>query len=65
MRVRLYNENRSKLNKGPMRTTFKKSNKVKLSGIPGNSGGDVVGDFRLLEDDFIRLTEDGDLRILE
>lgn len=63
MRVRLYNENRAKLNKGPMRTTFKKSNKVKLSGIPGNSGGDAS--FRLLEDGFTRLLEDDDFRILE
>lgn len=46
-----------------MRTTFKDQRKVKLSGIPGNSGGEA--EFRLLEDGFIRLTEDGDLRILE
>lgn len=62
MRVRLYNENRSKLNKGPMKTTFKKSNKVKLSGVPGESSTESM---RLLEDGEFRLLEDDSFRLLE
>lgn len=63
MRVRLQQSNRAKLSHGQMRTVFKAQRQVKLSGIPGNSGGEV--EFRLLEDGFIRLTENNDLRILE
>lgn len=63
MRVRLYQPSKTKLSHGQMRTTFKAQRKVKLSGIPGESGGEA--EFRLLEDGFIRITENDDLRILE
>lgn len=53
----------SRLNKGPMKYVFDVRRKVKLTGVPGRSGGEL--NFRLLENDDFRITETGDFRILE
>lgn len=62
MKVILENINRYRINKGPMKTVLEKKNKFTLSRIPGYLAQDNL---RLLEDDFFRLTENGDFRILE
>lgn len=63
MRVRLGQQKKHKLSRGPLRAVMKICAKVKVYGTPGSGGGDV--DFRILEDNDFRITEDGDFRILE
>jgi len=63
MRTRLTTGRSSKLNIGSSRTNLSKSNRSKLSGVPGNTPNDSV--FRILEDSDFRITEDGNFRILQ
>lgn len=63
MKVVISNRSSIRLNKGPMKSVFDVRRKVKLTGVPGRSGGEL--NFRLLEDDDFRITETGDFRILE
>lgn len=61
MKIVLEHRTRHKIEKGNMKTVLEKRSRVVLSGVPGS----VASDFRLLEDGEIRLTENGDFRILE
>lgn len=62
MKIVLEHRTRHKIEKGNMKTVLEKRSRVVLSGVPGSVASDS---FRLLEDGEMRLTENGDFRILE
>lgn len=65
MRVRLNNRKQIRINTGNVKVNLYNETRIKMFGTPGTSGGGMVGDFRLLENDDFRILEDGDFRVLE
>ena len=53
----------TKINKGPIKATSTRRNRVTLAGIPRGTPSEA--DFRILEDNDFRITENGDFRILQ
>ena len=63
MRTKLNILKSSRINTGNIKTGMSRNRATRLPGVPGSPPGDV--EYRLLEDGFIRLLENGDFRILE